>query len=178
MPLPDLGPIVQIGYLVDDLADGVDHWIKTMGVGPWTIYRNVTMTGQCRGTPTTVLFDVALSYQGDLQIELIEPKSRTPSPYQDRDGRTLTGIHHIAWLTDDLAGVVGRAKSRGLTPAFEATNAAVTVAYLEQRSQPGILFEFIQGAGQREMIAAGIQAARTWDGANPITTIDFAALSP
>ena len=176
MPLPDLGPIVQIGYLVTNLDAGVSHWMKTMGVGPWTIYRNVTMTGQCRGVPTEVLFDVARSYQGEIQIELIEPRSRTPSPYQDKDGRTLVGVHHIAWLTEDLAGVVARAKARGLTPAFEAHNAAVNVAYLEAKGQPGVLFEFIQGAGQRDMVAAGIKTARSWDGSNPITTIDFAKL--
>lgn len=176
MPLAEFGPIIQIGYVVKDLDAGVRHWMTSMGVGPWTIYRNVTLTGTYRGAPTEVLFDVALSYRDEMQIELIEPRSRTPSPYQDASGSTLEGIHHIAWLTDDIAGSVARAKARGLTPAFEASNMAVSVAYMEARDQPGVRFELIQGAAQRELIANGIKAARAWDGTNPVTTIDFAAL--
>ena len=30
-----LGPIRQLGYVVDDIEAGMKYWSETMGVGPW-----------------------------------------------------------------------------------------------------------------------------------------------
>ena len=30
-----LGPIRQLGYVVDDIEAGMKHWSEVMGVGPW-----------------------------------------------------------------------------------------------------------------------------------------------
>lgn len=35
------GSIDQIGYLVDDLAQSIERRIDRLGVGPWTVFRNV-----------------------------------------------------------------------------------------------------------------------------------------
>lgn len=165
------GPIDQIGYLVDDLDRGIARWIAQLGVGPWTVFRNVSLQGRYRGVEGIVTMDVALSYQGDVQIELIQATNATPSPYRNADGTPILGIHHIAWVVDDLDDAVARASANGLSTVFEASNPATNVAYLEPEGETGVLYEFIQGQGMREMIVAGAAAARAWDGSNPITTI-------
>jgi catechol 2,3-dioxygenase-like lactoylglutathione lyase family enzyme len=174
MALAELGPICQIGYIVADLDEAVAHWTKTMGVAPWMIFRNVVLTGHFHGAPCEVKIDVALSYQGEIQIELIDPVSTSASPYHGPDGKILEGIHHVAWISDDLAGTVARAKARGLSVAFQGGNASTQVAYMETPGQKGVLYEFIQGADTRAMIEAGVQAARAWDGGEPIQmVVDF-----
>ena len=30
-----LGPIRQLGIVVDDIEEGMKHWSNVMGVGPW-----------------------------------------------------------------------------------------------------------------------------------------------
>ncbi len=169
------GPIRQIAYVVEDLDAAIRHWTEYAGIGPWTVYRNTCLNGHYRGVETEVKFHVGLSYQDEVQIELIEPVSRTPSPYRDANGRALLGLNHIAWLSRDIDADVARARQRGLVPAFEAGNGVVRVAYLESAAERGLLLEFIEAApAVLEGFASGIQAARDWDGVSkPITVIDF-----
>ena len=172
------GPIRQIAYIVEDLDAAIRHWTAFAGIGPWTVYKNTSMRGHCRGADTTVKMNVALSYQDEVQIELIQVTSKTPSPYQDASGRSLIGMHHIAWLSRDIDADVAQARQRGLVPAFEASNGVVRVAYMESAAAPGMLLEFIEAAPVvLDSFASGIKAAREWDGhSNPLHVIDFEAL--
>ena len=169
------GTIDQIGYLVDDLDQSIGRWVAHTGVGPWTVFRGVSLEGRYRGKPVTVTMDVALGYQGDTQIELIKATNDAPSPYRHADGRPVLGMHHIAWVVDDIDAAVARLTSNGLTVVFEAENPATRVAYLAHDHEPGVLYEVIEGAGMRELIRSGIAAARAWDGSNPVTTYEAVA---
>ena len=171
------GPIRQIAYIVEDLDAAIRHWTAFAGIGPWTVYKNTSMRGHCRGADTTVKMNVGLSYQGEVQIELIQVTSRTPSPYQDPGGHSLIGMHHIAWLSHDIDADVARAKQRGMVPAFEASNGVVRVAYMESAAEPGLLLEFIEAAPVvLESFASGVKAAQEWDGGKAVAqVIDFEA---
>ncbi|MDD3799094.1 MAG: VOC family protein [Novosphingobium sp.] len=169
------GPIDQIGYLVGDLDASIARWIDLMGVGPWTVFRNVALDGEYKGVAGTVTMDVGLAYQGDVQIELIQATNGTPSPYRQADGAPILGVHHIAWLVNDLDDAIAKAGTDGLQLAFRASNPGTRVAYFEAPGDPGVLFEFIESEGTRDLIASGKAATRTWDGSNPVHEIDFAA---
>ncbi|MFP5307363.1 MAG: VOC family protein [Gammaproteobacteria bacterium] len=169
------GPIKQLAYVVDDIDAAIARWIALHGVGPWTVYRNTAIKGRCRDAETTVRMHVGLSYQNDLQIELIQPLSDTPSPYRDAQGRALLGMHHIAWHADDLDAAVAQAKARGLAAVFEASTGLVRVAYFEMPGAPGPLYELIEaGTVVREGFDSGLRASRDWDGVStPVTSIDL-----
>jgi methylmalonyl-CoA/ethylmalonyl-CoA epimerase len=159
------GPIRQLAYVVDDLDAGIDRWVSLHGVGPWTVFRNTTMRGSYRGAPTEVRMHVGLSYRGELQIELIQPLSRTPSPYQHADGQPRSGMHHIAWHSADLDRDVAHAVQRGLAPVFEAGNGIVRVAYFEAPAEPGPLYELIEAVpAVLEGFADGSRLSADWDG--------------
>ena len=169
------GAIDQIGILVESLDASIASWISHSGVGPWTVFRNVTMDGEYRGRPTRVTMDVGLSYQAGVQIELIEVINDAASPYRADDGERLLGLHHVARIVDDLNAAVATAVEGGMELLFAAHNPATRVAYLSAPGQPGQLFEFICGPDMRALCVAGIAAARDWDGTDPVTVIDFAA---
>ncbi|MBO9378017.1 VOC family protein [Sphingomonas histidinilytica] len=169
------GAFDQIGFLVDDLDAAIARWMAHSGVGPWTVFRNVMLEGAYRGVPTTVGIDVALGYQDDIQIELIEATDAAASPYRAADGSRLLGLHHLARIVDDLDAAVATARAGGMVPVFAARNPSTRVAYLEVPGDPGTLFEFIEGPGLREMCDAGIAAARAWDGSAAVTVIDLAS---
>lgn len=174
MAYPKHGPITQIGYVVEDLDTSIRRWIDTTGVGPWTVFRNVTLNGAYRGEATTVTMHVGLSYQNGLQIELIQQTNAAASPYLDERGAPLVGAHHIAWLTDDLDAEIAAAQGDGLALAFRAENPGTRVAYLEMGA--GMRLEFIESQATAELIKEGAAAARVWDGSNPVRVIDFATL--
>ncbi|MDP3856402.1 MAG: VOC family protein [Stagnimonas sp.] len=171
------GPIKQLAYVVEDLDAAIARWIAGTGVGPWLVYRNARMQGVCRGESTEVKLHVGLSYQGEVQIELIQPISATPSPYQHADGQPRVGMHHIAWHSSDLDRDVSEAQARGWRPVFEASNGAVRVAYFESPAEPGPLYEFIEAVPLiLDGFAQGQQASRDWDGVSaPVTVFDFEA---
>lgn len=170
------GQIVQLGYVVKDLDAGIRHWQDTMGIGPWMVFRNVQMEGVCRGQQTTVTMDVAMGYQNDMQVELIQQTSDTVSPYRTSEGEPLLGLHHIAWLSDDLDKDVERAESDGCTTIFRAQNPGTRVAYLTLPDEAETRIEFIESAATAELIRSGIVASKEWDGiTNPITEINFGA---
>ncbi|RVW02725.1 VOC family protein [Rhodococcus xishaensis] len=164
-------PAVQMGYVVADLDAAVDHWITGARVGPWTVFRDVTLHGRYAGADTVVTMDVAMGYTGALQIELMQITSSTPSPYTDGAGEPLLGPHHMAWITDDLDESLASARSRGLEELFVAESPFTRVAYVYSPAQPGLVFEYIQSAGMRAMLEYGIEQARTWDGSDPVRTI-------
>lgn len=174
---PKNGPIRQIGYIVEDLDASIRRWIDTAGLGPWTVFRNVSMNGTYRSQPTTVTMNVGLAYQNDVQIELIQPTNDARSPYRAANGDLILGAHHIAWLTDNLENAVAQAEADGLKTVFHAENPGTRVAYLEMESEPGVRFEFIESASTAQLIEAGIAASRNWDGSNPVQVIDFAKMS-
>src|SRR4029453_358633 len=90
------GQIRQVAWLVEDLDTSMQQWMSQARVGPWTCYRNVAMTGEGRGRATTGSMGGGLSYQDDVQIELIQVRNDSPSPYRDAEGRVLLGMHHVA----------------------------------------------------------------------------------
>lgn len=164
-------PAVQMGYVVADLDAAIDHWVTHARVGPWTVFRGVTLNGHYAGSDTVITMDVAMGYTGDLQIELMQITSSTPSPYTDDAGRPLVGPHHIAWLTDDLDAAVDSARSRGLEELFRGDGLGTRVAYMHAPAQPGVVFEYIEGAAMRAMLEHGIAQARAWDGSDPVRPI-------
>jgi hypothetical protein len=171
------GPIRQVGYVVENLEQAVAQWQSLTGRGPWTCFLNAVLVGRLRGQDATVTIDVGLGYVDGLEIELIEPRS-TVSPYHGSDGRLLTGVHHVAWFSDDLDASIRAAEGRGLQASFVATNPVTRVAYLESKSAPGTRIEFIQYtadglAGWQQRV----DAAHHWDGTNAILIYDLAAMT-
>jgi methylmalonyl-CoA/ethylmalonyl-CoA epimerase len=168
------GPIRQIAWIVQDLEESVASWLRVSGVGPWTCFRNVAMTGTLRGAPVTVRMHVALGYQDGMEIELIQDLGAGPSPYRSGQGAPLIGMHHVGWFSADVAADVARGTERGMSVCFEAANEVTRVAYLEDTREPKLLFEFIEmNAAMRAGFEGRLAAARTWSGGDPVQVFDL-----
>jgi hypothetical protein len=174
MTVTPFGPIRQIAWVVRDLEASVQSWLRISGVGPWTCFRNVALSGRHHGVDTRVRMHVALGYQNGMEIELIEDLGAGSSPYRSAAGEPLVGMHHVAWFSEDVAADVARGTARGMTPCFEAANEVTRVAYLEDPREPRLLFEFIEmNAVMRAGLAARLAAARDWRGEDPVRVIDL-----
>lgn len=172
-----LGPVRQVAWLTEDLEATTEQWRRLAGIGPWTVYRNVVLNGTYKGAPVQVMMDVALSYQGELQIEIIRPHGTGPSPYHDDAGRVRVGMHHVAWLVDDVAAARKEAVKGGLETLLEAEagGGATRVAYLQAPDDPAMLLELIEATpATLDGFTAGVAAARAWDGVSAGPEFDFA----
>jgi methylmalonyl-CoA/ethylmalonyl-CoA epimerase len=168
------GPIRQIAWVVRNLEESVDNWMRVSGLGPWTIFRNVAMAGKLDGDAVRVRMHVALGYQGDMEIELIEDLGAGPSPYRSAAGEPLVGMHHVGWFSDDVRADMDRGAARGMQVRFEAANEVTRVAYLADPREPRLLFEFIEmNDAMRSGFAARLEASRSWQGENPLRVIDL-----
>jgi methylmalonyl-CoA/ethylmalonyl-CoA epimerase len=174
MTLASFGPIRQIAWVVGNLEASVHSWLRVSGVGPWTCFRNVALSGRHRGQPTRVRMHVALGYQDGMEIELIEDLGAASSPYRSAAGEPLLGMHHVAWFSEDVAADVARGTARGMSLCFEAGNEVTRVAYLEDAREPKLLFEFIEmNAVMRAGLEGRLAAARAWRGEEPVRVIDL-----
>jgi hypothetical protein len=102
-PLPPklaaLGPIMQIAYVPTDFDAAIDYWTQVLGVGPFFLWEHVAVDHlQYRGARSTPDFSVALSYWGDLQIELIRQDNDARSIYRDWNSNAL---HHVQIVAPD-----------------------------------------------------------------------------
>ncbi len=82
---------------------------------------------------------------GNGYFELLEPtEGGTIASYLDRQG---PGIHHLALVTDDIAGALDRAREMGIEPIDEEPRPGAwghDVAFLHPRSTGGVLVEFVE----------------------------------
>ena len=114
MSLPSRPP-TQIAWVTRDLDAteqtltallGAKKWIRLPGVhfGP----------DSCtyRGRPADFVADVSLSYAGDMQLELIAPRSGE-SIYEEFLRQSGAGLHHICIEVDDIEQAVGQAQADG-----------------------------------------------------------------
>ena len=74
------GKVIRV---VHDIEPVLRHWIENLGIGPW-FYRELVPLDSFtyRGEPSDLKMSIALSYSGDMQFELIQPRNDAPLGYQ------------------------------------------------------------------------------------------------
>jgi hypothetical protein len=111
------GEVRQLGYVVPAhlLTAHVQHWARTMGVGPWLIVEHPPVDDFVHhGQPGQLDFTIAITHMGALQVELIAQHNEQPSTYLDflhdhPDG----GLHHIAYWPTDMDAAEADAETMG-----------------------------------------------------------------
>lgn len=165
------GQIIQMAYVVEDLRAAIDWWIADTGAGPWFVLDHFWAEGQVyRGARSLADITVAMSFSGDMNIELIQPLDDHPSVYREMIARKGYGFHHIGIASADVEADIARYQAKGYTLAYLAgVPTGGNVAYLEG---PKGVCEFLELLPATPGFDAGFtrfwQAARDWDGRDPI----------
>jgi hypothetical protein len=178
------GPVMQHGYVVEDVAKTATEWAERVGVGPFYVLDRVVMEDYAyRGQRMTIELRIAFSYWGSVQIELAQPLSTGDSLYNHALRDAPGQLNHCAALVSDLDGLLAR---RGLRDRIIQSGGMgeVKFVYLGGYLPGGLHLELIQGPESMRMGNAGMEAAaRAWDGARPLRPMealpaDLAALRP
>ena len=165
------GPIFQIAYVVEDIEAHIDHWTGTMGVGPFFKFplplplEMLEVRGQRVALTTDLYADVAISFSGDMMIELIQPGSAA-SVYHEFLDSGRRGVHHVGTFTDAFDEQVAAARAAGITVALEGILPFSRFAYLDTDALfPGTMVEIIEPKPEMiELFDRVKAAAQAWDG--------------
>ena len=125
----NFGPITQLGYVTDDLEKTAMAWTK-LGVGPFTKMSGVKMPATMDGETVEIVIDVALAYQGDVQIELIQPLCESASPYFENKQAGIWGAHHTQFTVEDLDAAIAQCEAAGMEMACEITSGGGRYIYM------------------------------------------------
>ncbi len=166
------GPIIQNAFIVTDIDAGIEHWTRTMRVGPFFKFPKIVFeAADYRGHSHVPDFDAAVAYSGDLMIELIKPKG--PSIFQEFLDSGGKGIHHFAAFADDLGEASSAIVNRGgrrMQGGRLADGSAI--AYFEMGGpEPSILEIASLKPGALGLFSAIKSAGAEWDGIS--RTISF-----
>jgi len=167
------GKVFQLGYVVRDFDGALDHWIGTLGVGPFFKMRIESET-EIYGAQMMLRCDIAISYWNEFQIELISPLDDTPTHYGRFLGAGQGGLQHLGTLTPDFARDDHRLTSSGNERVLRAEFNGSQIGYYGTDSHfPGTMIELVE---ETEFFVGFNRAIRsaceTWDGREPVRPIE------
>jgi hypothetical protein len=171
------GEIRQNGYVVRDIESAMAHWLEVLGIGPFFYFSHVEAEEFFyKDEPCRPDLSIALANSGDMQIELIEQHDDTPTMYKAFLDAGHEGLQHVSSWVEDFDGTVERLLSAGHTIGQRgALPGGIKFAYFETELHPGSVFEVSNLAGPLAYIPQAVaDAARDWDGSEPIRRVDLA----
>jgi catechol 2,3-dioxygenase-like lactoylglutathione lyase family enzyme len=170
--LAELGEVMQLAFVPKDFDAAVKHWTEVMGVGPFFLMEGIHLEEmKYRGAPTDAVFDLALAYWGDIQIELIRPRDSHPSIYSG-EYADVTGLHHVCILVDDIEDAYAACERHQAEVVIEGKLGDSRVIYADPGNGPGSLVEILQqGEGGPGLFAMIKQAGEGWDGSDPLRSL-------
>lgn len=176
------GPVMQHGYIVDDVEKTAAQWIER-GIGPFYILdRNPMDEYHYRGKRTFVELKLGFAYWGSVQIELIQQLNDADTLYS-RAVRSAPGqLNHFASIISGLDAFLARHKLENRVIQSGKMASGVSFVYLEEFMPGGQHLELIEPSPEALGGFAGMEAiARKWDGKNPMRPMpalgkDLAAL--
>ena len=138
----------QIGILVKDIPEAVAYYTKLLNIGHW--YRSNTIKHEIiyRGKPINAEADIVLAFQGGVEIELIQVKSKEENVYSDMLAKSGGGIHHLGFTVSGYDDKLKKMKANGIevlqSGVITTKGSAITrYAYLDTIKQCGIISELI-----------------------------------
>jgi hypothetical protein len=171
MEKPTDRTIFQNAWVVNNIEDACMKWVNEMGVGPFFVsdYKPGTFESiTYRGEAADLSMRVAIAQAGNVQIELIEPRTEACA-YRDSIPAGSEGFHHMCVWTLNFDADKAYFESLGYATANAGKIGKVEFAYFDTRPLMGCMMEVVTknpGTVERfEMIA---ETARNWDGKDPI----------
>jgi methylmalonyl-CoA/ethylmalonyl-CoA epimerase len=128
--------IDHLGIAVSSLSEALPIWETILGVACARIEEVPNQMVR------TAFFDV-----GGVHIELLEPTS-PDSPIAKAIAARGEGIHHVAFATDDVQGMLNVARDAGIRLINESPVPGAggkQVAFLHPKSMRGVLTELCSG---------------------------------
>jgi catechol 2,3-dioxygenase-like lactoylglutathione lyase family enzyme len=145
-PAVKLPPLEQIGIVVDNVDEAVEHFTALFGWGPFRI-REVNVQGfTFRNRPGNCRLKMAFARSGPIEIELIQVLEGV-TPHSEFLRQKGEGLHHLRFRVDNYDELLARLTSEGVQPVFhQELPGLASFAYLDTEGIGGVTFELFQMA--------------------------------
>lgn len=173
-----LGHVRQLGFVVRDLDESIDHWVTHVGVGPFFRADDLEPGSFVhRGKSCAPRVSVAVANSGPMQIELIVPRCTTPTMWSEFLDSGRQGLQHVAYWTDDFARAHEAALAKGWRVAETGIISGGRLTYFEAPTPHGLAIELSEQSPDKDALFTAVRhAAESWDGTDPIRSFtDLAA---
>ena len=125
------------GVVVRDIDETIAY-LESLGVGPFGMpngekWIDIPFKGELHGKPAEWSVKISNAQVGAHEIELLQP-SGGPSALQEFLDESGEGVHHVAYLSDDVKGAVDTLTARGVEVLTSANLDTGGFAYV--RLQP------------------------------------------
>ena len=134
----------HVGVIVRDMEKTIAY-LTSIGIGPFGIgdgplYVEVQFKGELHGKPAEWKVKISNAKVGDSELELLEPCGGESAlqEWLDTHGE---GLHHIAYLVDDVRGEVEKLKKKGVEIITSANLDGRGFAYVNTGVVGGIITE-------------------------------------
>jgi predicted ATPase len=168
----------QMSFIVEDLQKAMLHYTEVFGAGPWNFFDRVPVRDLLyRGKSTPLNIHLALTYVGDMQVELIQQIDDLPSVYLEVVETRGYGLHHCGVATKNFDQELARYQALG----YECVSSAVTMfetraAYLDSRRDLPYMIELVElNTALVEAFDEMRRTSITWDGSRPVRAVDLSA---
>lgn len=164
------GPIMQLGYVVGDIATSCAAWQAKTGAGPFFHLAEVAFDDWTyKGQLQPLALQIAFAQVGDKMIELIQPGGPWPNVYGDAPPAPgACRPHHIAFLVDDLDKAAAQLDAGAPVTTARISDDAV-LRYYDCRDTLGLFVELITDSpATRGFFDLSVGAAKGWDGSGPL----------
>ena len=134
----------HVGVIVRDIEKTIEY-LASIGIGPFGIkdgplFVEVPFKGELHGKPAEWKVKISSAKVGGSEIELLEPCGGE-SALQEWLDEYGEGLHHIAYLVDDVRGEVEKLKSKGIEVITSANLDGRGFAYVDTGVVGGIITE-------------------------------------
>ena len=165
----------QLAYVVRDMDSALKDWTEVLKTGPFFLIEDCALEDQVyRGTPANADVSIALANSGDLQIELIYCEDDSPSVYKEFLDAGREGVHHFGMMPVNYEETCAQYRKLGHAAAFECKVGGAPLTYFDTVDSIGHFIELWDNNETfKEMFLMVEDAAKGWDGSDPIRPLSF-----
>ena len=133
----------QLGIVVRDLDKAIEFYSRLFGSGLFKKMEFKDLEVEVRDKPTRLTVTVALARVGEIQVELIqaEPGENIYWEFFKRHGE---GLHHLAFIVDNVEAELTRAKEKGTPVLMFGKTDGGDFAYLDSKEPGSVITEIYQ----------------------------------
>lgn len=139
--------VVQIGIIVRDIRETARKYAAFLGVAlPEIIVTDAYDKAQTnyRNNPTPARAQLAFfRTPGAVEIELIEP-DQNPSTWREFLDRHGEGVHHFAFLIEDMQGKVLKLQEQGMNLIQKGEYTGGRYAYIDSNRELKVMLELLE----------------------------------
>ena len=166
-----LGAPVQIAYAVPDVKAAALAWARDFGAGPFFIRPHIGLVDVVyRGRPGTFDHTAGYGQWGSLMVELVVDHGPPENPIRDVFHPGETGLHHLAFVVDDLHETLKALVAAGYEIAMSARTVGGTeFHFVDATATHGHMLELYSRSDRlRDFYAMVASAAQGWNGRDPV----------